>query len=46
MPVIQVLVFRGTGGVYNAEHPYYSEPALVRAGHVGVAGVIDDKIIG
>lgn len=46
MPIIQVLIFRGTGGVYNEEHPYHGEPALVRAGHVGVTGVIEDKIIG
>ncbi len=46
MPIIQVLIFRGTGGVYNSQHPYYNEPALVRAGHVGVSGVIDGKIIG
>lgn len=46
MPIIQVLIFRGTGGVYTLNHPYYHEPALVRAGHVGVMGVIDDKIIG
>ncbi|MEM9953108.1 MAG: hypothetical protein AAF846_16005 [Chloroflexota bacterium] len=46
MPIVQVLVFRGTGGVYNTEHPYYSEPALVRAGHVGLIGIIEDKIIG
>ena len=46
MPVIQVLIFRGTGGVQNRNHPYYKEPGLVRAGHVGVAGVIEDKIIG
>lgn len=46
MPIIRVLIFRGTGGVYNPDHPYHSEPALVRAGHVGVSGVIDGKIIG
>jgi len=46
MPVIQILIYRGTGGVYNSDDPYYEEPALVRAGHVGVIGVIDDKIIG
>ena len=46
MPVIQVLIFRGTGGVLNKNHPYYEEPGLVRAGHVGVAGVIEGKIIG
>ena len=46
MPVIQILIYRGTGGVYNSDDPYYGEPALVRAGHVGVIGVIDDKIIG
>lgn len=46
MPVIQVVIFRGTGGVYNTAHPYYGEAALVRAGHVGVIGIIDNKIIG
>ena len=46
MPIIRVLIFRGTGGVFNTEHPYHNEPALVRAGHVGVSGVMDDKIIG
>ncbi|MEM9950224.1 MAG: hypothetical protein AAF846_01380 [Chloroflexota bacterium] len=46
MPIIQVVIFRGTGGVYNVDHPYCGEPALVRAGHVGVIGVIKDKIIG
>ena len=46
MPIIQVLIFRGTGGVYNEDHPYYGEPALVRAGHVGVIGIIEDRIIG
>ncbi|MEO1666684.1 MAG: hypothetical protein AAFU54_18750 [Chloroflexota bacterium] len=46
MQTITVLIYRGTGGVRRKEHPYYSEPALVRAGHVGVSGVIEDKIIG
>ncbi len=46
MPVIQVVIFRGTGGVYNTDHPYHSEPALVRAGHVGVIGVVANRIIG
>lgn len=46
MPLIQILVFRGTGGVFNADHPYYAEPALVRAGYVGARGIIPDKIIG
>lgn len=46
MPIIQVLIFRGTGGVYNTDHPHFNKPALVCAGHVGVMGVIDDKIIG
>ena len=46
MPIINVLIFRGTGGVFNVSHPYHNEPPLVRAGHVGVAGVIEDKIIG
>jgi hypothetical protein len=46
MPLVQVLIFRGTGGVLNKDHPYYNEPALVRAGHVGLSGVIADKIIG
>lgn len=46
MAIIRILIFRGTGGVYNSEHPYHDEPALVRAGHVGVSGVIEGKIIG
>lgn len=46
MPIIQILIFRGTGGVYNEDHPFYSEPALVRAGHVGIIGIVEDKIIG
>ena len=46
MPIIEVLIFRGTGGVYKSDNPYYDEPALVRAGHVGVRGVIADTIIG
>jgi hypothetical protein len=46
VPIIRVLIFRGTGGVYNPDHPYHGEPALVRAGHVGVSGVIEGKIIG
>lgn len=46
MPIIRVLIFRGTGGVYNPAHPYHGEPALVHAGHVGVSGVIEGKIIG
>ncbi len=46
MPVIQVLIFRGTGGVLNKNSPHYNEPALVKAGHVGVSGIIEGKIIG
>lgn len=46
MPTIRILIFRGTGGVYNVDHPHYDEPALVRAGHVGVLGIIENKIIG
>lgn len=46
MPVIQVVIFRGTGGVLNPDSPYRAEPALVRAGHVGVIGVVEDTIIG
>ncbi|MCI0714026.1 MAG: hypothetical protein L0154_27975 [Chloroflexi bacterium] len=46
MPIIQILIFRGTGGVLNKAHPHYSEAVLVRAGHVGMLGVIEDKIIG
>jgi hypothetical protein len=46
VPTIQVLIFRGTGGVYNEDSPHYHEPALVRAGHVGVMGIIEGKIIG
>lgn len=45
MPIIRVLIFRGTGGIYNPDHPYYAEPALVRAGHLGLSGVIEGKII-
>jgi len=44
--IVEVLVFRGTGGVANKDHPYYGESALVRAGHVGLIGVIEGKIIG
>ncbi len=47
MPVIQLLAFRGTGGILNQNSPYFeSEPGLIRAGHVGLQGVIEDKIIG
>ena len=46
MASIEVLIFRGTGGVSNKDHPYYGELALVRAGHVGLSGVIEGKIIG
>lgn len=46
MPIIRILIFRGTGGVYNEDHPHYNEPALVRAGHCGISGIVDDKIIG
>ena len=46
MPVIQVVIYRGTGGVYDEHHPYHKEAALVRAGHVGVIGIVDDTIIG
>lgn len=46
MKQLTVLVFRGTGGVLNETNPHYNEPALVRAGHVGVMGVIQDGIIG
>jgi len=46
VPILQVLIFRGTGGVYNVDHPYHTEPALVRAGHVGVVGVVDEAIVG
>jgi len=46
MTIIKVLIFRGTGGVSNKAHRYYGELALVRAGHVGLSGVIEGKIIG
>jgi hypothetical protein len=46
MPIIEVLIFRGTGGVFNKQHPFYSEKSLVRAGHVGVIGIIENKIVG
>lgn len=46
MAIVKVLIFRGTGGVSNKSHPYYGELALVRAGHVGLSGVIEGQIIG
>lgn len=47
MKQLTVLVYRGTGGVLNKAHPRYSEPALIRAGHVGVIGLVEgDKVIG
>jgi hypothetical protein len=46
MPIIEVLIFRGTGGVTKKDHPSYHELALVRAGHVAVVGIIKGKIIG
>lgn len=46
MPIVRVLIFRGTGGVLNKDHPYHDEAPLVRAGHVGIANVIEGKIIG
>lgn len=46
MPTIRLVAFRGTGGVYNDAHPYYNEPALVRAGHVALADVVEGALIG
>ncbi|QPC83514.1 hypothetical protein G4Y79_03780 [Phototrophicus methaneseepsis] len=46
MPILQVVIFQGTGGVYNMAHEYYGESALVRAGHVGVIGVVENQILG
>lgn len=47
MPIIQIVAFRGTGGVIDPDHPYFQQEAgLVRAGHVGLQGVIPGKIIG
>jgi hypothetical protein len=46
MPTIQVLVFRGTGKVSEPDQLAQKEPALVRAGHCGISGVIEGKIIG
>jgi hypothetical protein len=46
MPTIRLLAFRGTGGVFDEDHPNYQEPALIRAGHVALADVIEGKIIG
>jgi hypothetical protein len=46
MPEIYLVGFRGTGSVTDEESPYFSEPALVRAGHVAIGGVIPDTLIG
>jgi hypothetical protein len=46
MPTLFIVGFRGTGGVTNEKHPRFGEPALVRAGHVALGGVIPDKLIG
>ena len=46
MPTIFLLGFRGTGGVTDQENRHFSEPALVRAGHVAIGGVIPDIFIG
>lgn len=46
MPQIRIVAFRGTGGVFNEEHPYYQEPGLIRAGHVALADVIGGKVVG
>src|SRR5262245_5863765 len=46
MPTIFLLGFRGTGGVTDDANPHFSEPALVRAGHVAIGGVIPDVFIG
>lgn len=47
MPIIQIVAFRGTGGVIDPGHPYFGQEAgLVRAGHVGLQGVMPGKIIG
>ena len=46
MPVIQIVAFRGAGGLFNEDHTHYKEPGLIRAGHVGLQGVIAGQIIG
>jgi hypothetical protein len=46
MPTIRILAFRGTGGLFDEEDPHYTEPALIRAGHVALADVIEAVIIG
>jgi hypothetical protein len=46
MPIIRLLAFRGTGGVFDEEHDYYQEAGLIRAGHVALADVIEGKLIG
>lgn len=47
MSKITVLYFEGTGNVMlTRQTKYDTEPALIRAGHVGIMGVIPDKIIG
>lgn len=43
MPIIQLVAFRGTGGVINRNSPYFGqEPGLVRAGHVGLKSILAD----
>ncbi len=46
MPTIQIVAFRGTGGLVNADHKYHREPAMVRAGHIAVGGVVPGKLVG
>lgn len=47
MPIIQIVAFRGTGGVIDKTKPWYGkEMGLVRAGHVGLQSVFVGKIIG
>lgn len=46
MPTIQLVAFRGVGGVFNDDHPLHSESALIRAGHVALGNIIGDKLIG
>ena len=44
MPIIQLVAFRGAGGVINRNSPYFErEPGLIRAGHVGMLGILDDE---
>jgi hypothetical protein len=46
MPIIQLVAFRGTGGVFDDEHERFGENPLIRTGHVSLGGVIEGKLIG